>query len=364
MQLLMRAATIVLVLVAAIVPSAAYAFLVWRIDRYEKEPIKLLAATYLWGAVPAVLLAVIVELLFDAPILLLSQGYGELVTGSFVAPPVEESLKAVALLGVYALGRYEFDGVLDGIIYGSVIGFGFAMTENLFYYLGTLGENDLAALTSIIIGRAVLFGFTHAMFTSFTGIGFGLARYAKTRRARWILILLGLLAATTAHLLHNLFLNFEDLCLISFALDWLGVVVVFVIIALAWRKERIWMRTYLKEEADLGVLTAPLLKDLVSRRRRLRQSWGALGGQGAQKARLWRKLYQAATELAFKKHQRQSLGDEKGNSRAIARQRATILDLRARLGDDTVASARVCPECGRPSWTEGQECAYCGSTPG
>ena len=43
-------AGILVSLVASVVPTILYVLVIWRIDRYEKEPLKLLAAAFLWGA--------------------------------------------------------------------------------------------------------------------------------------------------------------------------------------------------------------------------------------------------------------------------------------------------------------------------
>src|SRR5262245_58068235 len=52
----------VLAIVAAGLPTLIYLALVWWLDRYEKEPAHLLAVTFLWGALPAALLAVTLDL--------------------------------------------------------------------------------------------------------------------------------------------------------------------------------------------------------------------------------------------------------------------------------------------------------------
>ncbi len=44
-------------------------------------------------------------------------------------------MKGLALVALFYLARQEFDGPLDGIVYGALIGFGFSMTENLLYFL-------------------------------------------------------------------------------------------------------------------------------------------------------------------------------------------------------------------------------------
>lgn len=59
--------------------------------------------------------------------------------------------------------RHEFDGVLDGLTYGAIIGFGFAMTENFLYFIGAFSEGGFVDLTVLIFLRAVIFGLNHTL---------------------------------------------------------------------------------------------------------------------------------------------------------------------------------------------------------
>lgn len=319
-------------IIAGVLPTVAYVLLIWWIDRYEKEPIKLLVAAFLWGAVPAILASVLIEVMLDVPLGALSGDWHGFLSASLVAPPIEEAFKGAALLGVYSLARQEFDGVLDGIIYGSIIGFGFAMTENIFYFWSAQEGNDVLHWATVVFGRALAFGLNHAMFTSFTGIGLGLARYVRSPLRRWATILLSLTAATVAHMLHNAFAS-SGLCLVSFVLDWAGVLVILVVIVLTWRRERMWLTTQLAAEVEAGVLTQAQYDVIVSRRRRIIREWRALGSSGVRRARLWGKLTSAATELAFKKHQRAAVNDGAAHDSAIAALRHRILEISARLGE-------------------------------
>ncbi len=354
---------LVFCVLAGIVPTALYTWLMWRLDRYEKEPRKLLAAAFLWGALPAAVLSMILENIFDVPVRELSQGYSQIVNVSIIAPLVEESVKGLALLGIFALAYSEFDDVLDGIIYGSLVGFGFAMTENILYFIRAAQANNVEGWTLLVFGRSVAFGFNHAMFTSFTGIGLGLARY-RSGAGRWLLVASGLAAAATAHFVHNFFLSIGDLCLLSLVADWFGILVVLVIIVLAWTREQVWLRTQLAEEAVLGVLTPLQAETISSRRERLKHGWKLLGISGLTQARLWRELADVATELAFKKHQLATMGEEKGSSAAITALRVKVLGLRQRLGDRVALDSRICSHCGRPSTADSGTalCAYCGSS--
>jgi hypothetical protein len=54
-------------------------------------------------------------------------------TTSIVAPIVEEFLKGLAVVIVFFIFYKEFDSILDGIIYGGIVGLGFAATENTIY---------------------------------------------------------------------------------------------------------------------------------------------------------------------------------------------------------------------------------------
>ena len=128
-------------------------------------------------------------------------------------------IKALALWWLFTWMRHEFDGVLDGLIYGALIGFGFAMTENFFYFIGAFDEGGFVNLTAVIILRSVVFGLNHAFYTSLTGIGFGLARSARSRAVRLVWIAAGLSAAILVHSLHNLGATFASISLAGFALS-------------------------------------------------------------------------------------------------------------------------------------------------
>jgi len=318
-------------IVVACVPTIIYVILIWRIDRYEREPKPLLAAAFLWGAVPAIVMSALIEMATDVPMVAISQGYGELVTSSLVAPPVEELAKGLALLGLFWLARGELDDVLDGIVYGSTIGFGFAMTENVFYFVGAWQQSGFGDWSMVVFIRAVAFGLSHATFTALTGIGVGLARFQRPGPRRWLLIAAGLAAATVAHLLHNFFLSVTDLCLLSLFVDWAGVLVILAIILMAWHRERTWIRTHLVEEVSLGVLTQPQFQIIASRRSRLKRQWALLGLTGLSQARLWGQLMDAAVELAFKKHQATTIGHQEPTQATIEELRVKIIRIRKRL---------------------------------
>lgn len=334
---------------AAIVPTGVYVLLIWRLDRYEKEPLGIVAAAFVWGAVPAVLGAIVIEFVLGIPVGAFVAEQSALINASLVAPPVEEGLKALALLAIFVIHRAEFDDVLDGIIYGSLVGLGFSMTENLLYFAGASPTDGWAGWAPLILGRAGVFGFNHAMFTALTGIGLGLARYAHTTGRRATLLALGLAAATIAHLLHNLLLSLDGLCFWSVAVDWAGVLAVLGILLLTWRREHGWLKEQLAAEVTAGTLTPAEYQQVISPSARLRRAWRLQGSDGRRAARTWRRFADAAAELAFKKHQHAALGAEKGGPVAIATLRARLAQLRAELagyGGVSAVSGDGTPEGG------------------
>ena len=131
------------------------------------------------------------------------------IEASEVGPFLEEMSKAVVLFFILLLLPHEFDGVLDGLVYGALVGLGFAMVENV-QYLYKVQVNPADGLTaceaflSTATIRIFFHGLTgHAMYTGLTGAGLGLARTQRRRWLRWSgpPLLFGL--AVLAHMLWN-----------------------------------------------------------------------------------------------------------------------------------------------------------------
>src|SRR5499433_3925268 len=68
----------------------------------------------------------------------LGKSNGEFISATFGAPLVEETLKGTVLFWLLWRRRPEFDGPTDGIMYAAMVGLGFAMTENIGYYISAL----------------------------------------------------------------------------------------------------------------------------------------------------------------------------------------------------------------------------------
>ena len=313
---------------AAVIPTVIYVVIAWWLDRYEREPLWLLSITFLWGAVPAIVLSLVAELLLDIPVQVFVTGEGgTLISIAVIAPVVEEMAKGVVLLLIYWLYRQEFDGLMDGLIYAALVGFGFAMTENVFYFMGAYSEGGWESWSTLVFLRAIIFGLNHALFTSAFGAALGYARYAQNSFARRLAPVIGLIVAIMLHAIHNFFVSLPEaqaLCLISLVVDYLGVFAWLGLMFLATYQEKRWIIQELAEEVADGILPEQHANATASYRIRLRDRWAQYKEHGFGRAHRLSLLHQLATELAFKKRQLRLHGDEQGNAAEVVKLRAQI----------------------------------------
>ena len=284
------------VLLLAALPTALYSWLLWRLDRYEREPLHLLAVSFVWGALPALVLALFVEV-----------GLGRLAGGvlqpgldaTVIAPLVEEPAKALALIGLFVFVRREFNGLLDGIIYGALVGFGFAMSENALYFLDNPDQ-----LAAVWVLRSIIFGFNHAFYTSLVGIALGLVRYDRRRWLGYVALPMALLLAMAVHAIHNASVQAgaAGFC-VAWVVDSGGVLVVVAVAVLAQRRERHWLETQLGPELATNVIDPRDMEAVCTPSTRFRREWSTLVRRGWLQYRHRRRFHHLVIELAYAKHQ-------------------------------------------------------------
>ncbi len=202
---------------AVIAPTVLFYFVVVKSsDRFEPEPLWLLAAAFLWGAVVATLLAILGNAVGEGAVSAALGGHSDKAdierwTASFVAPFVEETTKGTGLLllwAVSALALRELDGALDGAIYGGVIGLGFTLTEDVLYVVRAGEQGGVGAFFGVFVLRTVLSGLGHASFTAMTGLGVGIAAEARSGPLKLVAPIGGWVAAVGLHFVHNFLATF------------------------------------------------------------------------------------------------------------------------------------------------------------
>ena len=193
-----------MIVLAAAAPALLYAWLITRVDRIDPEPVLALAAALLGGAVIAAYCSHTAnEWLLAWAGSLTSADQARPLAGGFGAPVVEEIAKAAMLIVLFALVGREARGALDGIVYGALIGLGFAFTENVVYLTFAMLQGGAAGLAQAVYVRALLGGFNHAAFTATTGAAVGWAWRSGVAGARWLVPALGLGLAIIQHVVWN-----------------------------------------------------------------------------------------------------------------------------------------------------------------
>lgn len=135
----------------AIIPSLVLLIYIYKKDKREKEPIRLLLKCFLWGVL-IIIPIVILESLLDA-VLVEFAAEGSvpyaIVDGFIVAAMSEELFKYLALKKK-TWNSSDFNCFFDGIVYAVFVSLGFATFENIVYVMdGGLSSAILRMFTAV-----------------------------------------------------------------------------------------------------------------------------------------------------------------------------------------------------------------------
>ena len=283
-----------------ILQAVVYLLFIRAIDLYEREELKYVIPVFVWGFSVAVVISLFFNTLFALTLsVVVGAQAADVLTAVFGAPVVEECAKGLALLIAFVVasavslrrGELEFSGVMDGIVYGSAVGFGFSLAEDLLYY-AQFGEEAFLV-------RRIFGGFAHAAFTSLTGIGIGLIPWVRWRILKVLLPLLGLMGAITLHATFNFMGTlFGPLAYVEEFL----VLLLYLLVIVIWLAIERWtIRRELFDEVARGTISAgeyTILPTYFAR------SFYYLGLLFAGRFKEWRrahKIHEAAVNLAFTK---------------------------------------------------------------
>jgi RsiW-degrading membrane proteinase PrsW (M82 family) len=303
---------------AACIPALIYAAIVLRLDRYEIEPLRAVLACFTWGAVGAILFSLVTGLLFQFAV---EEALGaEVAAAASVvigAPLVEESFKGIAVLAVLVFARDEIDSTLDGLVYGALVGVGFAMTENILYFGQAYLEGGFGEFGTLVLGRAVVGGFGHPAYTAITGaaIGWSRGRYGRGI-ARVVVPILGWALAVLLHIAWNggLVLSSvtmdEEAGLLKLVAVQTAIVIVpavlvlYAIARMSARHELRILREELRSEVELGTITEDEYAAIVDAEERQRALASAQARGGRALRRRQQAFFHTAADLALRNHHR------------------------------------------------------------
>jgi len=242
-------------MVLAVVPLVGVLFAVRIVDRWEPEPRGLLILAIAWGAIAAVGIALGVDLLLSM-VFGPATGAREVLQTVVQAPVVEEFAKGLGVFLIFATARRAFDGPIDGIVYGALVGAGFAFTENIQYFAVSFIEGGATETTTTFFLRGILSPFAHVMFTSVTGFALGLAARRGLSTGQAIGPgLLGLAGAIALHAFWNGSAMFGDFFFLYLTLQ-VPLFIGFILGVVALRREESRLtRRRLGEYASAGWFT-------------------------------------------------------------------------------------------------------------
>ena len=182
-------------IVLSLLPGILIGVWVYYQDKYEKEPVKLMLRAFFYGClstIPAMIFQVAFKN-FENP-----ESMIETAFFTFAVVAFSEETSKYFFLRRYIYPNTEFDEPVDGVIYGTMIGMGFATTENILYVLGESGGYSTA------IGRAFTAVPAHAIFAIFMGAYMGIAKFYPGNKS--FFMLKGWLLAVFFHGLYDFFL--------------------------------------------------------------------------------------------------------------------------------------------------------------
>lgn len=281
---------------------------VYRLDLYEREPIPLAIAAFAWGALGATGLSI------------RAAGWSEVLAGvaggdvasvwgpAVLIPVIEEVLKAAGLVLLAMLARDEFHDMMDGFVYGAFVGLGFAIVEDVVYFMAVFGGTPAGVLDGFGI-RVLASGlYGHVLYSALIGMAIGLIAAppdpSESRRHRRAVTAGLIVAAVGGHIVWNLPALTPSgggaasiLLLVVKGVPLL----VFVVLAvrMAHRRERRWLGRALATPAVGEVVTVDDAAVLGDPRERRRSAAVMRRRAGRRAAALHRRLQREQVNLAM-----------------------------------------------------------------
>lgn len=322
-------------IVLGFAPMIFYSTIVWWLDRWEREPLRLVWAVFAWGCLPAFIGALGLQIVahgFLAGPDTASAAAAMATISTTVAPITEELLKAVPLLVLMIIRRSEIDSWYDGVVYGAIAGFGFAAIENVFYFLQSAAQGaGVGDLARSALARAVAFGPLHALCSAMSGAGCAAGRLATNRTGRIVWPIAGVCSAVACHTLHNIAVGSPGHSAVAWAVTtWTGVASLLGLATLSIARQREVILTFLEPEIAAGTLTRSEVEAaFMPRRIALNTILPARGTCSI--SRRYHALTTAAADLAFAHHQQQRFGHRPEDDARIALLRDRVLKVCADL---------------------------------
>ena len=203
-------ATATAVLLFALLAVPFWAF-VSELDFLELEPLELLVVAFAWGGAVATSVSIpagtaLEDLIAKLGSPTLAADWGAALAG----PSVEEMAKTLGVVAIVLIARDQVNSVLDGVVYGAMVGLGFQITEDIVFAVGAVALAGQGDQVQPVIATFLLRGFlagvwSHTLFSALAGAGIGylVVRRERGRAHRAGVAALAVLGAWASHVLWN-----------------------------------------------------------------------------------------------------------------------------------------------------------------
>jgi RsiW-degrading membrane proteinase PrsW (M82 family) len=210
-----------MLLFLALFPPLFIIYKIYKLDKYEQEPLKEIIITFILGcltAVPVLIVSPLINSLLEIPYTLVDLLCSGLIGGAetktliytFIGIALVEEYFKFLVLTKYSFKRECFNEPMDGIVYGVIASMGFALIENIIYVYGNTEQSFFVAIVRMFSAIPA-----HALMGVIMGYYVGKAKFDIQNRKT--LMLKGLFGAILLHGAYDYFL-FSDLGIGIFAI--------------------------------------------------------------------------------------------------------------------------------------------------
>ncbi|GAA4595599.1 RsiW-degrading membrane proteinase PrsW (M82 family) [Actinoplanes octamycinicus] len=184
---------------------------VQELDFLEREPAGLLVVAFAWGGLVATTVSIPGSTALENLIAKLgSPGLAADWGAALAGPTVEEIAKTLGVVAIVLIARSQVNSVLDGVVYGALVGLGFQIVEDIVFAIGAValagqGDEVQPVITTFLV-RGFLAGvWSHTLFGALAGAGIGYLVVATDRGwpRRITMAALALFGAWASHVLWN-----------------------------------------------------------------------------------------------------------------------------------------------------------------
>ncbi len=156
----------------ALIPVIVLIVFLFAVDRYDREPVKLLGKVFLYGMLASI--PVLAIQMFLLRFNVFAGILGIIFQAFIIAGLTEEFMKRLVVMKI-AFKHPAFNEKMDGIIYCAFAALGFAAVENIFYLTSYFQDTP-----SVALYRAIFSVPGHMLFAITMGYYLALSKYAES----------------------------------------------------------------------------------------------------------------------------------------------------------------------------------------